>query len=150
VFCFRFRFNITSLVHKTLKQIEIEMKWFKQITHHHTMNTTCTLGKLDTRKTSLEGEASCCSFLPSFKILIQRKCTHYGVSMTLWPAWLLQDLLPPLFCLNISIIDALIDYRSINNTIIMEPLPILVSQYLTWIYNHIGLGLGFLHASVLD
>jgi hypothetical protein len=66
---------------------------------------------------------------------------------TLWPVWLLQDLLLPLLCFNIPLLDALLNYGTINNTIRMEPLPFLVAQYLTWLDSHLGLGLGFLHAS---
>jgi hypothetical protein len=58
----------------------------------------------------------------------------------------LQDLLLPLLCFNISLLDAMLYYGTINNTIRMEPLPILVVQYLTWHDSCLGLALGFLHA----
>lgn len=49
--------------------------------------------------------------------------------------------------LQYPIMNALLSYGTILNTIRMKPLPMLVAQYLTWPKNNLGIGLGFLHAS---
>jgi hypothetical protein len=68
-------------------------------------------------------------------------------SLPLWPIWLLHDLPLPFLYFKIPLPHAPLNHQTINNTIIMQTLPSIVSQYLTWPNNHQGLGLDVLNVS---
>jgi hypothetical protein len=90
-----------------------------------------------------------CSFILSYELQIQRKCTHYRVSMDTVAYMATIRFYASSILLQYHILNALFYYGTMLNTIRMEPLSFLV-QYLTWPNSGLVLGLVFFHASTLD
>jgi len=52
-----------------------------------------------------------CSLFFSYETQVQRKgALTMALPLTLWPEWLLHNLLPPLLCCQIPLLDALLNY----------------------------------------
>jgi len=96
---------LPSLTQKWLtnakKWNERDMQWHTI----HSMNRRYTLGKLNIRKNELEGEVDDLLFSSQlWNASTKKRALTMEMPWTLWPIWILQDLLVPLISLNIPIV----------------------------------------------
>jgi len=135
-------------MHGNIEITEIEMKEAKEITHHP-QNEHKTLGKASMRKNSTKRQGLCSAlFFLVMKWKYKERRTHYWCHGH-YPKWLRQY--PNSFVmLQYPTLKCSTQLWNNNNIIRMEPLPILVAQYLKWHDSRLGLRLGILHTSTLD